>query len=255
MELTLPDQPPLLARVVSTLSDPCADVHSMARCLVPTPELSHAFVRLANTFGRRGRVSCATEAILELGPRASKQLILCLATKKHLSATASNGLALDAFWLASLRRAHAAHVLGSTLGIANDLSLFSVGFHQDIGVLLRAQQDASAAQTLSDLAEAPALRRLRVERCFGSPHDEVSFAFCRRWALAAEIAVPIRYHHQPEQAPAAHSAAALIAHAGESIADLPVTSEIPPVWALADMRCSFRLSVCLCSSVPFRLVA
>lgn len=234
MEITLPDQPPLLARVISTLSDPCADVHSMAHSLSPTPELSHGFVRLANTFGRRGRVSCATEAILELGPRASRQLILCLATKKHLSAISSHGFGLDAFWLSSLRRAFACHAIANTLGITNDLTLFGVGFHQDIGVLLRAQEDPISAQALNELANAPALRRLRAERRRGLPHDEVGLAFCRRWALPAEVAVPIRYHHQPEQAPRPFATASLIACAAESIADLATNADISPVLALAE---------------------
>ncbi len=234
MEINLPDQPPLLAQVISTLSDPCADVHRMASCLVPTPELSHSFVRLAHTFGRRGRVSSATEAILELGPVTSRQLIMCLASKKHLSGVSSHGFSVDLFWLSSLRRAFACHAIANTLGATSDLTMFSVGFHQDLGVLLRAQQDPISARALSELAVAPALRRLRAERRRGTAHDEVGYAFCGSWALGPEVAVPIRYHHQPGQAPKAFATASLIAFAAESIADLATSVEIAPALALAE---------------------
>ena len=238
MEAMLPAQPPLLARIVSTLSDPCADVSSMARGMAATPELSHAFVRLANTFGRRGRVSNAADAILELGPRASKQLVSCLAAKKHLSGISSHGLGLDEFWLSSLRRAFACHTIASSLGIGNDLSMFSVGFHQDIGVLLRAQHDRAAAEAMTELMDAPAQRRLRAERRRGTPHDELGLAFCGSWGLSAEIAVPVRYHHEPRQAPSAFADAAMIASAAESIADLATTSDASPVLGLAEQALS-----------------
>ena len=239
MELALPAQPPLLVRIVSTLSDPCADVHSMADGMVSTPELSHGLVRLANTFGRRGRVSNARDAILELGPRVSKQLVLCLAAKKHLSGTSSHGLGLDEFWLSSLRRAFACHTIASSLGIVNDLNMFTVGFHQDIGVLLRAQHDRVAAESMTELMDAPAMRRLRSERKRGTPHDELGLAFCGRWGLPAEIAVPVRYHHEPNQAPAMFGTAAMIANAAESIADLATASDASPVLGLAEQGLSY----------------
>ncbi len=234
MEIALPSQPPLLARVLATFSDPCADVHSMADALKHTPELAHAFVRLANTFGRRGRVSCVANAILELGPRASTHVIMCLATKKHLSATGSHRLALDNFWLGSLRRACAAYTIAGHLGLNDELSLFSMGFHQDVGVLLRAQQDPSGAETLTALAGAPALRRLHAERTHGTTHDEVSFRFCRGWSLPADVAVPIRYHHHPDDAPAVYAAGAAIGYAGESVSDLAGSVEVPLVWDIAE---------------------
>lgn len=238
MDILLPAQPPLLARIVSTLSDPCADVQTMAQCMTGTPELSHAFVRLANTFGRRGRVSNVSDALLELGPRASKQLVLCLAAKKHLSGTSSHGLGLDEFWLSSLRRAFACHSIASSMGMTEDLTMFMVGFHQDIGVLLRAQHDRVAAEAMTELMDAPALRRLRSERKRGTPHDELGLAFCGRWGLPAEIAVPVRYHHEPNQAPPAFATAALVAHAAESIADLATSSDASPVVGLAEQALS-----------------
>ncbi len=238
MDITVPVQPPLLMRIVSTLSDPGADVPGMAQCMAETPELNHGFIRLANTFGRRGRVSNAGDAIHELGPRASKQLVLCLAAKKHLSSTSSHGLGLDEFWLSCLRRAFACHSIASTLGITHDLSMFSVGFHQDIGVLLLAQHDRVAAEAMTELMDAPALRRLRSERRRGTPHDELGLAFCGRWGLPAEIGIPVRYHHEPNQAPAAHATAAWVANAAESVADLATASDASPVLGLAEQALS-----------------
>ncbi len=238
IDIALPAQPSLLARIVSAFSytgtDACVDVHEVAQCMTATPELSHAFVRLANTFGRRGRVSNASDAILELGARASKQLVQCLAAKKHLSAISSHGLGVDEFWLSSLRRGFACHSIASGLGVGSDLSMFSTGFHQDIGVLLRAQSDRAAAEAMTEVLDAPASRRLRSERRHGTPHDELGFAFCERWGLPDEIAVPIRYHHEPNQAPASFATAALIAHAAETIADLATVSNAAPVFELAE---------------------
>lgn len=238
MEITLPAQPPVLSRIVRTLTDSCADVHGMAHTLSPVPELAHGFVRLANTFGRRGRVSSVADAIVELGPRASLQLILCLATKKQLSAFSSHGFAMEPFWLASLRRAYAAHALANALGVGNELSLFSVGFHQDVGVLLSAQHSALVAQAASELADAPAVRRLHAEKRRGMPHDELGLTFCRHWSFPADVAIPVRYHHAPEQAPSAFATAARIAWAAESIADLATTSDVAGVRALAEQALS-----------------
>jgi HD-like signal output (HDOD) protein len=223
MEIVLPAQLPVLVRIVDALSDPCATARTVARTLSPTPELSHCLVRLANTFGRRGRASNIQEALSELGPQAAKHLVFCLGAKKQLTSHSSNGVPIEAFWLGSLRRAVACHVIGRALGEGADLSLFALGFYQDMALLLRAQQDPSAARALRSVESTA--RRLHRERSRGMAHDELGLTLCTQLGLPDNIAVPVRYHHQPEQAPLEFQTYARIACAAESLADLAITRE------------------------------
>jgi HD-like signal output (HDOD) protein len=235
MELALPSVPPVLAELLETAGRTSLTASELERALAPTPELSHALVRLAHTFGRKGRAASVGEALNELGPRGIHGLVACLGAKKVLSIGEVRWLGLDEFWLASLRRAAAAYTIARTLRSPEALETFAIGFLLDIGLVLRVHADPAFAMLLAEVRSDVSPKRLRSERKQRGPsHDELGLRLCRRWGIPARIAVPIRYHHEPQTAPVAYQSTAFVAKAAEAIADLFTCHDVKAATMLAE---------------------
>jgi HD-like signal output (HDOD) protein len=221
MEPSVPSSSPVLAELLAISARTDVTATKLERALAPTPELSHGLIRLAQSFGRRGRTGTLEEAFGELSGRGVHALIACLGAKKVLSVGHVRWLALDDFWLASLRRAAAALTIARLRRLSGELDLFAVGFLCDVGLIVRVHTDPAATLMLAEVASEVAAKRLRAEqKCGGPSHDELGLRLCRRWSLPARIAVPIRYHHEPQNAPVAYQSAAFAVRAAEAIADM-----------------------------------
>lgn len=235
MELSVPSSSPVLAELLAVSARTDVTAAKLEGALASTPELTHGLIRLAQSFGRKGRAASFAEAFGELSGRGVHGLIACLGAKKVLSVGHVRWLALDDFWLASLRRAAAALTLARLRKMPDELDMFTVGFLCDVGLIVRVHTDPSATMMLAEVASEVAAKRWREEQKRGGPsHDELGLRLCRRWSLPARIAVPIRYHHEPQNAPVAYQSAAFVVRAAEAIADLFSSQDARLAHALAE---------------------
>jgi HD-like signal output (HDOD) protein len=235
MEPSVPSSSPVLAELLAISARTDVTAAKLERALQGTPELSHGLVRLAQSFGRKGRAASFEEAFSELSGRGVHGLIACLGAKKVLSVGHVRWLALDEFWLASLRRAAAGLAIARLRKLPDELDLFAIGFLCDVGLIVRVHTDPTATMMLAEVASEVAVKRLREEQKRGGPsHDELGLRLCRRWSLPARIAVPIRYHHEPQNAPIAYQSGAFAVRAAEAIADLFSCQDVRLANALAE---------------------
>lgn len=206
----------------------------LAAVIATDASLAAQFVSCVNTdyFAPRHPIVDMQRAVGHLGLQSACSLLVCLCARRLVSPRAVGEFPFDEFWEGSLRRAVAAQAIALRLGLQDHFDLFPVGLCQDIGVLLRAEHNPNPSP-FWDLA-APASERLDSEAQFGDTHDKLGLVLFHRWELPAELAVPIRYHHDPALAPQAHRLRAAIAHAADAVADLMAIDDKPMAMELLE---------------------
>jgi len=222
--LRLPSPPQALARVIEAASDPSVPVSALARAVSSDAGLSVQLLRMVNSsmYNRGARIATVERAVALLGNRALRHLALCVAVQSCVRGKMGT-FDLDGFWEDSLRRALAARLLAERCPQAetDPMEAFTFGLLQDLGVVALMQTAPDrAAQWMAARGRMSGDRRSIEHDVFGLTHDEVAESLVTAWSLAPELAMPMRYHHEPERAPAEHRGRCLLAGQAELLAQV-----------------------------------
>ena len=196
-------------------------------------------LKVANSpiYGQRSRISSVRRAITVLGARSLRNIALCAATHACVSRSRLGSFDLTRFWEASIQRACAARLLTAhdeTLDV-DPAEAFTASLLQDLGVVALIMRQPEVGERWNTLARLPPEPRREQERTLcGHSHDELAVELSTAWGLAPELAIPMRYHHEPHRAPAVGRDRAQLAHDAEVLASVLSTSD--PKLALAAAR-------------------
>jgi HD-like signal output (HDOD) protein/serine phosphatase RsbU (regulator of sigma subunit) len=201
----LPAPPQEALRVVQACAQPEVDAQALAELVGCHPVLSAELLRISNSayFGFASEVTSIARAVTVLGNRALRNLVLCVAMRDALRADLLPGLDVNGFWEGALRRAVAARRLASEVGLDEEES-FTVGLLQDFGLLVLFYLMPHRISEWQRLMESPPDERYELERqLFHATHDRVGLQLAEVWALPAELAMAIGYHHDapPQEVP------------------------------------------------------
>lgn len=193
----LPAPPQTALEILQACADPDVSSKQLAEIASRDAGLTAELLRMANSpfFGVSRKVSTVTRAVMILGQRALRNLVLCISMRKALCADNISGVDVTTYWEHTLRRAVAARNLGQTQRIAPDECL-TVGLLQDFGLLVLLHAHPGARQQWAALHRADPDRRYELEReIFGTTHDEVGAILSRAWSLPEELGIPLAWHH------------------------------------------------------------
>ena len=220
----LPVLPAVVMHVTRVASDPEYSVGDLAGIIEQDPGLSARVLQAVNSpyYSPRSKIATAQRAVAFMGIHAVRNLVLCLAARRLFVIKAD--FPLELFWENALRRAAAARCLAKRINLAQPDELFTLGLCQDLGVLIRLQENPEVGPVFAEAARSPAEQRLEIERESGEGHDELGFRLFTEWGLPDTLAVPLLYHHRPEETPA-HVDRAKVAFAAEAVADLLVVED------------------------------
>ncbi len=222
----LPVAPHIVARVVEIAADQDSSAIDLAKIITTDPVLSTQVLKSVNSpfYGLRRKISSIDRAVSFMGIRAVRNLVLCLGVRAL--APGKSNYPLELFWEYSLRRAVAAKCLAVRLGFPEVEEIFTMGLCQDLGVLLLIKQGPKeVADYFAELVRQPASKRLQAELKHGKGHDELSTALFEQWEFPEELTVPIRFHHNPQDAPEEHAIRAKVGFVAEAIADVAEVDE------------------------------
>lgn len=221
--LKVPQMPMPVQRVMTLLSDPEADMGSLAKLIEYEPGLTVNVLRMANSayFGGDGRILSVKDAVVRLGMRRVYQLVIASGvapyTKQNL---AGYGLKPGELLSHSVTVALASERLAAVLGLAAPPHTFTSGLLVNIGkIVLGAFLEVDAGPIL-ELAHGEGLPFEQAERrILGIDHAELGAILLTRWEIPEPIVNVVRYRFRPDDSPIPDMALDLV-HVGDVIAKM-----------------------------------
>lgn len=256
----LPTLPPILLRVLETVSDPNSSALDLARIILPDQSLSAAVLRLVNSaaYGFRRRITSVPEAIALVGFAEVRNLSMA-ATAVHRFGTLPGHAGAIHLWRHALAAALAADQLQAVAPCAEDsFCAFSAGLLHDIGKLPLGMLHPEAFSAAIDAANQEGAPLICVEtRFLPMDHAAAGGVLAEEWNLPPELVAAIRGHHAPEsvggaeESLPAHFAAAAnwLAYAS----DMPASANAHPPQRPADSLDALGLDETGLGEVQMRL--
>lgn len=236
----LPSLPAVATDLLRSFDDPNADVESLVRKMALDPALSADALRLANSsfYGLRGKVSNLHDAILVLGLRQLRTVVVTAAVIKtlHPGSACCN---LSSFWRHSLGVALSARQLALETGEPAELA-YLAGLLHDIGRLALACCFPDAVCEADSYRSRHDCHRFEAERdVLGLDHADAGRTITERWHFPPAIQEAVAAHHAPEHVHGDSLAglvhvADVMAHALDLSAD--PNDRVPPLSAMAWKR-------------------
>jgi serine phosphatase RsbU (regulator of sigma subunit)/HD-like signal output (HDOD) protein len=202
----LPAPPKAALEILQACASPDVNTRTLAEIASRDPVLTAELLRTANSafFGVSREVTTVARAVMILGQRALRNLVLCISMQKAVRTEHIAGFDVSAYWEDSLRRAVAARGLGELQRMAPDECL-TMGLLQDFGLLVLLHLNPDRGKRWPALREADPEARLELEReLFGATHGDVGALLAETWSLPSELGLPLATHHDP-LAPSARS--------------------------------------------------
>jgi len=196
----LPLSPTLLPKLLPKLSDVDSNFDEVVDIIALDPSLTAKLLQICNSafFGLGEPVSTVAEAVNQVGYQAIYLLVAMINGSTCFPWPSPVGVDAARLWRHSITTAFQAKFVAESAGQDGNL-LFTAGLLHDIGkvVLGQSQPQAMAAafRNPSDAASAE-----REHLLFGVTHAEVGAALLERWKLPAQLAVGVRWHHDPKSA-------------------------------------------------------
>jgi putative nucleotidyltransferase with HDIG domain len=223
----VPPLPHVVRELLRELSDPLSNARSVARIAASDPTLAASLIRTVNSaaLGLRRKITSVTEAVSYLGYSTVRSLVIRMRLQ-HIMPTRSGQAAYDAedLWVHSLAVAYAAEALAerspgvdrgfvSTLGLLHDIGKLAINsYFPDSAKAVRTPSAAHPEESFLD----------RERRILGADHAEIGAMLAVHWKLPADLVEAIRWHHAPQDAPAAlpetTRTATILVHAANQLA-------------------------------------
>lgn len=196
----LPSLPAVATELILSFEKGSVDTDALARKIALDPSLSAATLRLANSsfYGLAGKVSTLADAIMVLGLRQLRSLVVTAAVVGRLPVPAGSGFDVDAFWRHSICTALAARQIAEHLKIPPEPAYIS-GLLHDIGRLALATcfpelfREVAAYRVQHDCYLYQAERDV-----LGLDHGVAGRIMTGHWHFPAAIAEAVACHHAPE---------------------------------------------------------
>ncbi|MEZ5965729.1 MAG: HDOD domain-containing protein [Planctomycetota bacterium] len=192
----IPPLPDLVVRVLNLLNRADTDPGQLESHLRYDQVLVAKMLGMVNSpfYGLSRRVSTVRDAIMMLGFRGLRSLLLATSTAKFLARDFRNyGFADRGLWLHSITVAAASRTLTRRLGGSSEMAeqLFVAGLLHDIGKMLLAPYLIERRVTVVSGSSA-----LEVEkRHVGIDHTEAGALVAAKWNLAPSVQEIIKQHH------------------------------------------------------------
>lgn len=197
----LPSLPAIAMQVLDLAQRPDVDIAEIARIISKDPALSGKILRTVNSsfYGRSQAVSTISHALVILGLQSVKTLVLGFSLVGNLTKNKAKGFKHLTFWKRSIFGATAARTIAAKIGLVQQEEAFLTALLNDIGMLVLDLVLGEPygeiflnAATHEDLCAAE-------QAAIGLNHADAAGVIAQLWKLPPLLAVPIAFHHNPEQ--------------------------------------------------------
>ena len=190
--------PDVATRLLAACNDPQTDAQDIARVVSCDPAVTLRLLKVANSsmYGFPGEIVTVDHAIVVLGFRAVRNLVVAAASADLFQSGAADAQLCNQIWRHSLGCAAVSRVLSEVWGEFEPDEAFLASVLHDVGKLV-----------FLDICEQEYLQLMRSACCFslidaelqqfGVSHQQVGLSCVRQWGLPSEIHAAVSLHHIP----------------------------------------------------------
>jgi putative nucleotidyltransferase with HDIG domain len=191
--------PQTLMEVLRVTDSPQTSAYDLSRIILRDAPITARLLRMANSvmYGQQGRVNTVHQAVVLLGFRAVKSLVLSTAVYDVFAGEKDNApFDFNRFWQHSLESAGIAQLLAGRIGYQPQEEAFVAGLLHDTGLLLMGRACPDAYRAFLSQAD-PAKEWCEAERdCFGIDHPEAGASLFSNWGLPEQLINAVARHHE-----------------------------------------------------------
>jgi HD-like signal output (HDOD) protein len=207
---SLPALPETVDHVREALNDPNKSIATVADVITLDPPVAAKVLSVANSaaYGFSQQIHDITLAVSLLGLRETYAVVLSAAIVDLVRRW--KNFDYRTFWLDAMCCAVASRIVAKASGRRDLAGIFSAGLLHDFGRAALWEVAPDLCREIdADLVGAELVAE--EEEVIGLSHAEAGYQLACHWGLPAEIAEPIRFHHEPEQAISAKESVAVVA--------------------------------------------
>jgi len=201
----LPSLPSIAIEVIDLVQQQDVNIKQIANTIQHDPALSTKILKTVNSsfYGQSHSISTISHALVVLGLNSVKTLALGFSLVANLKDSGGEGFDHIRFWKRCLYSAVAARTLAKQFGLVQQEEAFLGGLLQDMGMLALNQTiNVEYQQVMRESGDEHRNLAEVERRIIGLDHMQVGAALASRWNLPPLLTEPIRYHHNPDEAPA-----------------------------------------------------
>lgn len=190
-------------RINEMLNDHRSSSAQIGEVISRDPALTARLLRFVNSpvYGLRKPLDSVARAITILGTQELRVLALASSVGGAFRQPPVDLVDMSAYWHHSVFTGIVARLLGARCQLKSVDHLFVAGLLHDVGQLVLAHVVPDLLRkVIAKLPEYPHHRCQMEQKLIGHDHAEVGAELMRQWQLPESLWVPVRYHHDPEQA-------------------------------------------------------
>lgn len=196
----LPTLPTTISAILYELTNPDSSAVDLAKLIASDQSLAGNVLKVVNSayYSFHRRISSLTEAIVILGYKEIRKIVLSVTAFKFIS-TVTNNLDRKKLWNHALACAITANLITRKSKTFEE-GCFEAGLLHDIGKVVFDYLDTQSFSEAVDetLSKNSALYEIE-PKYFGATHAEIGSLLARHWNLPERIVKAIQYHHTPEK--------------------------------------------------------
>lgn len=198
---SLPALPVVATELLASLDQDDMDVPTLARHITSDQSLAARALRIANSpfYGMAGRVTTIQDAVVILGFRAIRSLVLSSLMVKAVDSMVGGNKNTRGFWRHAVAVALCARGMARLGGSCPDTA-FTAGLLHDVGRVFLAACFPDHTQAAHQHQKAQGGPYIHAERAvMGIDHGFAGGVLARQWGFPFRIADAIGRHHSPDQ--------------------------------------------------------
>lgn len=195
---TLPALPATIGEIRDAMEDVNHSMDAIAKIILRDPPVVANVLSVANSaaYGFRNQVTSVELAVSLLGLRETYSIVLSAAVLDLFEKTET--FDYKVYWEEAINSAAACRIIGEHAHLERERGLYTAGLLHDIGrIALMETIPEQYIKVSSDLTGDELIAA--EQEAVGISHTEAGYELATQWNLPAEIAEPIRFHHQPEE--------------------------------------------------------
>lgn len=194
----LPALPAVAREVMQLTEDPAMEVSDLCHVMEKDPALTAKILRISNSpyYGMRQSVGTLKLALVILGVREVRNIILGISVIEALRDEKTEALLGPDFWIHSMQAASLARRLATRFRLVMQGEAFVAGLLHDIGKLVFGRYFAKRYGTIYRGAKSDPEQLCSLETdAFGFSHAELGAALGTRWNFPQALTDGLLFHH------------------------------------------------------------
>ena len=203
----LPAMPSVVSDALNLTDDPESDMEAVAAILERDPGLSARILRVSNSpyFGMRQHVGTLKLALVILGVREVRNIILGVSLVDSLRDEKTDQLLTNRFWQDSFRVGSLSKRVGKTFSLGCQGEDFIAGLLHGIGKMVLCRHLFEDYSPMFKAADNDDVLAERERAAFGFTHADISAALGKRWNLPEPLCDAIGLHLPHPDCPLANA--------------------------------------------------